>query len=84
MMETKEAIRGMSNEQLVDLHEALHVETARRDRIAKEQDWAEVQNAIVNFTSKWGSISVIGEERTIDITKSEDFNTIGEIDTTNW
>lgn len=83
-MEMQESIRSMSNEQLADLQKAIIAEIAYRDRIAKEQDWAVVQNAIINFTSKWGSISVTDKEYIIDITKGSDFDTVGAIDTVIW
>ena len=69
----------MTDEELRSLLEELQEEYDRREQVAKKKDWLAVQEAIANFTKKWGDIAVTDGYDTVIIYNGADMKTIGDI-----
>lgn len=72
-------VRALSDDVLNALLRELCEESERRQREAKEKDWLAVRDAITNFTTKWGCITVSDGYDTITIDAYADMGTINDI-----
>lgn len=82
-METKDlltrSIDEISTAQLSKLHSAITNELDHRRSRAKETAWNKLVDAIKDYTTTFGSITVTGEYETLCMDSLDDYSSIGEI-----
>ena len=82
-METKDlltcSIKEISSEGLSQLQLVITDELDHRRSRAKETAWNKLVDAIKDYTTTFGSITVTGEYETFCMDSLDDFSTIGEI-----
>ena len=82
-METKNllvrSIEKISAEELSDLQLVITNELDHRRFRAKETAWNKLVDAIKDYTTTFGSITVTGEYEALCMDSLDDFSTIGEI-----
>ena len=82
-METKDlltcSIKEISAERLSQLQSAISDELEHRRFRAKETAWNKLVDAIKDYTTTFGSITVTGECETFCMDSLDDYSSIGEI-----
>ena len=82
-METKDlltcSIKEISAEELSDLQLVIADELEHRRFRAKETAWNKLVDAIKDYTTTFGSITVTGEYETFCMDSLDDYSSIGEI-----
>ena len=82
-METKDlltrSIEEISAKELSQLHSAIIDELDKRQFRAKETAWNKLVDAIKDYTTTFGSITVTGEYETFCMNSLDDYSSIGEI-----
>ena len=82
-METKDlltrSIKEISAEELSQLQLAISDELDHRRSHAKEIAWNKLVDAIKDYTTTFGSITVTGEYETLCMDSLDDYSSIGEI-----
>ena len=82
-METKDlltcSIEEISVKELSQLQLAISDELEHRRFRAKEAAWNKLVEAIKDYSTTFGSITVTGEYETFSMNSLDDFSTIGEI-----
>ena len=82
-METKDlltrSIEEISAKELSQLHSAIMDELDKRQFRAKEAAWNKLVDAIKDYTTTFGRITIIGEYETLCLDSLDDYSSIGEI-----
>ena len=82
-METKDlltcSIKEISSEGLSQLQLVITDELEHRRSRAKETAWNKLVDAIKDYTTTFGSITVTGEYETLCMDSLDDYSSIGEI-----
>ena len=82
-METKDlltrSIEEISAEELSDLQLVITNELDHRRSRAKETAWSKLVDAIKDYTTTFGGITVTGECETLCLDSLDDYSSIGEI-----
>ena len=82
-METKDlltrSIEEISAKELSQLHSVIIDELDKRQFRAKEAAWNKLVDAIKDYTTTFGSITVTGEYETFCMNSLDDYSSIGEI-----
>ena len=83
-METKDlltrSVEEISAEELSDLQLVITNELDHRRSRAKKTAWNKLVDAIKDYTTTFGSITVTGEYETLCIDNLDDFSSIGRIE----
>ena len=84
-METKDlltcSIKEISSERLSQLQLVITDELEHRRSRAKEAAWNKLVDAIKDYSTTFGRITVIGEYETLCMDSLDDYSSIGEIQT---
>lgn len=82
-METKDlltrSIEEISAKELSQLHSAIINELDSRQFRAKETAWNKLVDAIKDYTTTFGGITITGEYETLSMDSLDDYSSIGEI-----
>ena len=84
-METKDlltrSVEEISAEELSDLQLVITNELDHRRSRAKETAWKKLVDAIKDYSTTFGRITIIGEYETLCLDGLDDYSSIGEIQT---